>query len=128
MKNEISYIITGKQQQNFWYGRLQQRQIGQPTSVEFDWLWVLEREERRGDILGFYHTHPNALIRPSQRDIKTMRAWVSCLGKPLLCLLKSDLSLMAYIFQSDEDKGQQSLEVERFPRNIIICYGEFDYA
>jgi hypothetical protein len=122
--NEICYIITGQRRGRLWYGRLQQRQVGQPASVEFDWAWVLDREERRGDILGFYHTHPDGLITPSQRDIKTMRAWVTCMGKPLLCVINSNAVLTAYCFQTDEDQGQSLAEVQRFPRNLLIGYGD----
>jgi proteasome lid subunit RPN8/RPN11 len=122
--NEICYIITGQQRGHLWYGRLQQRQVGQPASVEFDWEWVLAREERRGDVLGFFHTHPTGLAAPSQRDIKTMQAWVTCLGKPLLCVIKSGIELAAYCFQTDEAEGQRLGEVQRFPGNVIVCYGE----
>lgn len=119
-KNEICYIITGQRRGRLWYGRLQRRQVGQPASVEFDWAWVMDREERRGDVLGFYHTHPTGLAKPSRRDIRTMQGWVSCLGKPLLCLIDSQTALAAYIFQSDEDEGAALAEVQRFPRNVII--------
>ncbi|MEM7347147.1 MAG: Mov34/MPN/PAD-1 family protein [Chloroflexota bacterium] len=118
--NEISYIITGQQRGRIWYGRLQQRQIGEPTQVEFDWSWALTREENRGDVLGFYHTHPTGHNSLSQRDIATMQAWVSSLGKPLLCAIKGD-QLAAYLFQTDEDTGRLLPEIQRFPRNIIIC-------
>jgi hypothetical protein len=120
---EIAYIITGERRGHFWYGRLQQRQMGQPTTVEFDWAWTLDREARRGDVLGFYHTHPGNLSQPSPRDIITMRAWVSCLGKPLLCIIKSQTRLVGYLFCTDEDGGQSLAEVQRFPRNVILCYG-----
>jgi hypothetical protein len=99
-------------------------QVGQPASVEFDWNWALEREERRGDVLGFYHTHPAGLVTPSWRDIKTMQAWVTCLGKPLLCLIKRDSTLAAYLFQTDEDEGCRLAEAQQFPRSVIIVYGE----
>ena len=120
--NEVSYILTGERQGNIWYVRRQQKQIGQPTSVEFDWAWVLVREEKRADILGFYHTHPTGLASPSQRDVQTMQVWVSCLGKPLLCVIESDSALVAYVFQTDEDEGQRLTEVQHFADDIIIGY------
>jgi hypothetical protein len=121
LKNEICYVLVGQRRGRIWYGRLRQRQTGQPASVEFDWDWVLAREERHGDILGFHHTHPAGLAAPSDRDLRTMRAWVSCLGKPLLCLIQAGDRLAAYSFATDEDDGQLLAEVERFPRNAIVA-------
>jgi proteasome lid subunit RPN8/RPN11 len=119
--HEISYVLIGQRRGRIWVGRLQQRQTGQPASVEFDWSWVLEREERRGDVLGFYHTHPAGMAVPSARDVRTMRAWVSCLGKPLLCVIESDKALAAHLFATDEDSGQSLEAVERFPRNVLVA-------
>ncbi len=118
--NEISFILTGQRRGRIWYGRLVRRVAGGLASVEFDWGWVLEREERRGDIIGFYHTHPGGPMTPSQRDVRTMRAWASCLGKPLLCVIEAKPTLAAYVFATDDDDGQALAEVQRFPRNIII--------
>jgi hypothetical protein len=50
-----------------------------------------------------------------------MRAWVSCFGKPLLCLIDSGDRLSAYLFQTDEDDGRPVARVERFPRNAIVA-------
>ena len=119
--NEICYVLVGQRQGRIWYGRLRQRQAGQLASVEFDWDWVLGREERYGDVLGFYHTHPAGMAAPSDRDLRTMRAWVSCLGKPLLCLIQAGGTLTAYAFATDEDDGRPLVEVERFPRNAIVA-------
>jgi hypothetical protein len=119
--NEVSYILIGQGRDGIWYGRLRQRQVGSPASVEFDWAWVMAREERYGDVAGFFHTHPAGLATPSERDLRTMRAWVSCFGKPLLCLIDSGTRLSAYLFQTDEDDGRPVARVERFPRNVIVA-------
>jgi hypothetical protein len=95
--------------------------VGDPGSVAFDWSWVLAREEGRGDILGFFHTHPVGATLPSQRDVRTLRAWVSCLGKPLLCLIAGGDALDGYLFVHDEHEGQLLDVVERFPRNVIVA-------
>jgi len=118
---EISHAIIGQRRGNIWHGRLRQHNTGKPASVEFDWAWVLEREERKGDVIGFYHTHPPGLSAPSQRDVRTMRAWVGCLGKPLLCVIKSDSALAAFCFETDESDGALLVEVQRFPRNVIVA-------
>lgn len=120
-KHEICYVLVGQRQGRVWLGRLRQRREGQAASVEFDWQWVLAREERHDDILGFYHTHPMGLGAPSDRDVGTMRAWVSCLGKPLLCVIESGDILGAYFFADDRDDGQMLDEVERFPRNAVVA-------
>jgi hypothetical protein len=117
---EKSAILTGQCRGRIWYVRLRQLNVGESASVEFDWAWVLEREERYGDVLGFYHTHPPGLTTPSGRDVRTMRAWVSCLGKPLLCVLESDANLRAYVFETDEDDGVPLAEIQRFPRNVMV--------
>lgn len=119
--NETIAVLVGQRQGRIWYGRLRQRGVGGPASAEFDWAWVLEREERRGDIIGFYHTHPTGLTTPSQRDVRTMRAWVGCFGKSLLCVIESGETLTAYVFQTDEDGGQPLDEVERFSQGVIVA-------
>jgi proteasome lid subunit RPN8/RPN11 len=119
--HEKCAILIGQCRGSIWYGRLRQFQSGEPASVEFDWEWVFTREERYEDVLGFYHTHPAELTTPSGRDVRTMRAWVSCLGKPLLCVIKSNKTLTAYMFETDEDDGSPLSEVQRFPRNVIIA-------
>ena len=81
----------------------------------------MEREERYGDVAGFFHTHPQGLAIPSERDLRTMRAWVSCFGKPLLCLIDSGDRLSAFLFQTDEDAGRAVARVERFKRNVIVA-------
>jgi len=117
---ESSAILTGQRRGRIWHVRLRKFGSGKPTSVEFDWAYVLEREERYGDIVGFYHTHPVGLITTSRRDVQTMRAWVSCLGKPLLCVIASGATLSAYVFETDDDAGTPLAEIQRFPRNVMV--------
>ncbi len=59
--NEKVAVLVGQRRGRLWHGRLRQRQTGSPNAVEFDWAWVMEREERRGDVIGFYHTHSPGL-------------------------------------------------------------------
>lgn len=120
--NEVSAIIIGQRTGIGWIGRLTQKQSGEAASVRFDWAWVLAREEGRGDVIGFYHTHPGRLISPSQRDVRTMRAWVSCFGKPLLCLVESGSSLAAYLFETDEDNGRRVSGVHRSGDEISVTH------
>lgn len=101
MQNEVSYILIGKRSDSFRFGRLVRKKRGTLSSVEFDWKWALEREEEKGDVLGFYHTHPYG-SGISGRDIKTMMAWTSCFGKALFCIVEDSSSRRnkAYVFPS----------------------------
>ncbi len=118
--NEASAVLIGHQSNLGWLGQLTKQQPGDPASVEFDWAWVLEREEKEGDVIGFYHTHPGGLASPSPRDVRTMRAWVSCFGKPLLCLVEGGSELSAYLFETDEDDGQSVSGVRWAGSDIVV--------
>ena len=93
---------------------------GAKASVEFDGLAALYREEHRRDVMGFFHTHPDGPPYPSARDIRTMRAWCSAFGKPLLCAIASPLGLAAFQFSDDRSDGMPMLAVEIFPRGVLI--------
>lgn len=97
MAKEICYIMLGKKKPYYVRGKLVKKTIGNVGSVVFDWQWALNREEKRGDIIGFWHTHPDGSLKPSKRDIKTMQAWVSCFGKPLLCVIQDSRYKTAYL-------------------------------
>ena len=86
---------------------------GSAASVEADWAWALSREETCGDVAGFWHTHPpGASLSPSERDGRTMRAWCSALGKPLLCLIAEGDTIGGQVFQDDAAEGQPVSAVE----------------
>ena len=97
--DEVSYILVGIQLNPFCFARLVRKEKGTPGSVEFNWEWVLEREEKKGDVLGFYHTHSHGM-EISGRDVKTMMTWVSCFAKTLLCIIEDSSSgkNKAYVF------------------------------
>ncbi len=98
MEKEICKIVLGKYRKRFFLGRLVKKTIGTGHSVKFDGNWVLKREEERGDVLGFYHSHPNGNHKLSERDIKTMAAWIDCFDKTLICIIESPLELELYDF------------------------------
>ena len=80
---ERSWILVGRRWRGLWLCRRIRHRVGDPASVTFDWRYVLAREERKGDVVGWYHTHPeNYSSWPSSTDVSTMRAWASCFGKP----------------------------------------------
>jgi len=92
---EICYVLIGKRIGRFSLGRLVKKTTGTAASVEFDWDWVLKREEEKDDILGFWHTHLDG-IEPSERDAKTMIAWTDCFGKTLLCIIQNSKQRCGY--------------------------------
>lgn len=97
---EQCWVLTGVQNGvTSWRFRRRQRSTGQIASVEAAWDWALRREERFGDVIGFFHTHPRGFgAKPSATDIRTMNAWCSALGKPLLCVITAGKTLNGFVF------------------------------
>lgn len=93
---------------------------GERTIVHFDGAWVLEREETHGDVVGFLHTHPDGPASPSDRDVRTMRAWCLAFGKPLVCLIESPFGIRGYRFDDDESNGELLAVVENFSHDVVI--------
>jgi proteasome lid subunit RPN8/RPN11 len=112
---------VGRCRGRIWYARRINRRVGDRAQVAFDGLKTLQREESRGDVVGFFHTHPDGPCHPSERDVRTMRAWCSALGKPLLCVIEGPQGIAAWRFDDDESPGVQTLLVEVFPRGIVIA-------
>jgi proteasome lid subunit RPN8/RPN11 len=106
---EQSWVLTGYQDELLnWHFRRRKRSIGELASVQAAWEWALGREEHKGDVVGFFHTHPRgAGAQPSSRDIRTMRAWCSSFGKPLLCVIAEGKILYCCIFTSTDEKPKQ---------------------
>ena len=117
---EECWVLVGGRRGRVWHARRIGRSSGAPAQVEFDGAAALVREERRGDVVGFLHTHPGFAATPSRRDLVTMQAWVSAFGKPLLCLIRGVDGLMGYRFDDFRSKGTPLLAVEEFPRGIIV--------
>lgn len=119
---ERCWTLVGQHEPPFWCARRARPTAGKPDSVEFDGAWVLEREEDRGDIVGFYHTHPSGPLAPSARDDRTMQAWVSALGKPLLCLIEAGGKVHAFRYDDDTSTGKRLEACQRFARGIVVVY------
>jgi proteasome lid subunit RPN8/RPN11 len=117
-KCEQCWTLLGQSRGRVWYGRRVRLSEGQPTSVRFDALWALKREEKRHDVLGFFHTHPHGPAFPSTRDVRTMRAWCSSFGKPLLCVIHSPQGVRGYRFEDDQSQGMELVEL--FSRGVVI--------
>jgi len=118
---EECWPLVGQRRGRVWHARKLRRTVGEPARVEFDGLAVLAREEQRHDVVGFLHTHPNFPAEPSQRDIDTMHAWVSALGKPLVCLIAGTDGLAGFLFADDDSRGVRLMQVETFPRGVMVA-------
>ncbi len=118
---EHCWLVVGHRRGNFWLGRLVQPTVGSVAEVEFDPHWVIAREEQRGDVIGFYHTHPGGRPCPSKRDLHTMRAWTDSFAKPLLCFIEASQMVGCFLFDEIEQDGL-SIACQRFPRGAIVAY------
>ncbi len=115
---EQCWILVGTRRGRTWRLRKVRRTSGTQIEVAFDALWVLRREEDRGDVLGFFHTHPDGSMVPSSRDERTMRAWVGALGKPLWCLIEGSLGIGAWLYDDEKRRGGG---VNRQSRGVLCC-------
>jgi proteasome lid subunit RPN8/RPN11 len=117
---EQCWTLLGERRGRVWFCRRTRRTSGERVSVRFDGAWALRREEDRGDVVGFLHTHPDGPASPSGRDVRTMRAWCIAFGKPLVCLIQSPDGLRGYRFDDDGSTGEALAIVEAFPRGVVI--------
>jgi proteasome lid subunit RPN8/RPN11 len=117
---EQCWVLLGQHRNRIWFCRRVRHSSGERTSVRFDGAWALSREEKHGDVVGFLHTHPEGPAAPSQRDVRTIRAWCSSFGKPLLCLIAGPEEMRGYRFDDDESVGTELSMVEVFPRGVVI--------
>lgn len=111
---EKCWVLLGPHRGRIWYCRRARHTSGERSSVLFDGAWVLGREEKYRDVVGFLHSHPEGPAAPSQRDVRTMRAWCSSFGKPLLCVIAALGALHGYRFDDDESVGKPLSLVEMF--------------
>jgi proteasome lid subunit RPN8/RPN11 len=116
---EECWILLGRRRGENWLTRRVRRCRGERTRVEFNGRWALKREETHGDIAGFFHTHPPGCNFVSARDVRTMRAWCSAFGKPLLCVIASAGVVNAWRFDDDDSDGIKLYSVTLHPRGIV---------
>ena len=86
--NEEYLLVVGKRIGNSFIGHGLFPKSGSPSRVAFSYDEVVKREDKYGDVIGFFHTHPSFYSNPSSIDDRTMDGWVNCLGRPLLCAIK----------------------------------------
>lgn len=118
---ERSWVLVGQAEGQGWRVRACRVSSGQPHQVEADWRWALAREEARGDVAGFLHTHPpGGTTQPSARDHETMKAWCSAFGKPLLCLIRCGRKLSAWLFTPTDTSPQPLTALRVSPNHYLI--------
>lgn len=110
---ERCWVLIGQQDgESTWRFRRRRLTSGEIASVETDWEWALRREDRYGDVIGFFHTHPHgAGVQPSSRDVRTMQAWCTALGKPLLCVIASGKLLEGHVFTNENQQAFQAKSI-----------------
>lgn len=117
---EQCWTLVGHRRGELWLARRMRKTSGKPASVEFDAAWTLAREESRGDVVGFYHTHPAGISEPSRRDDRTMHAWVGSFGRPLLCVIEAENIARAFRYDDDASPAIALVTCELFPRGWVV--------
>ena len=121
MMGERCWTLVGTYDHGIWRAMKRRRISGKPASVGVDWEWTLQREEKRGDVIGFAHTHPSgAGTTPSERDLRTLRAWRIALGKPLLMLIEDGESIAGYVLYHDDGELKPVASIRRDEQGILI--------
>jgi len=96
---EVYYLLVGNGGKVV--RKIDNRTNNNPAEVKFDYQAVYEREDKHKDVVGFLHTHPYGYKEPSATDVATMKAWTSCLGKPLICIIDCTSRTLCYTFSKD---------------------------
>jgi proteasome lid subunit RPN8/RPN11 len=119
---ERCWVLVGQQyDQTTWHFRRRRLTAGEIASVEADWEWTLKREDRYGDVIGFFHTHPHGMgVQPSSRDVRTMRAWCTALGKPLLCIIASGKLLEGQVFVNEDQQPVRAESIRKEKGGLYI--------
>ena|SRR5688572_26111454 len=126
LRDEECWVLVGRVRAGVCHARATTHTLGHPSHVEADGAWALRREECRGDVIGFLHTHPMGGIRPSARDVRTMQAWCDALGKPLVCLIRTPATVAAWRFVSHRSRGRRIRRVN--VRGCLITIGGKSHA
>src|SRR5262249_16131444 len=107
MRVEECWVLIGTHRGRHWRARAVRHRDGEWARVEADAAWILRREETCGGVFGFLHTHPMGGLSPSQRDVRTMRAWRDAFGKPLLCAIADPSGVAGWRFDDYRSDGKK---------------------
>jgi len=125
MHLEECWILVGARRGATWRANRVRYRRGETASVSADATWALRREEVRGDVVGFFHTHPMGGLSPSTRDVRTMRAWCDAFGKSMICVIATPDQIGAWRFDNYRSKGA-ALKSVRLNGKSILTGVEFD--
>jgi hypothetical protein len=122
--NETYLCLTGRWlTSRIWVAQgFKHKERATPASVSFeeDAYGIISREISYGDVIGFYHTHPNMPAFVSTTDFTTMNAWVDALGKPLICLIEGKDGLYTYYWRGDGIYNEaKSIKIGNFFMGVI---------
>lgn len=109
--NEQYYMLVGRTLGKFWYGIATDHRSGTPVRVLFNYQRVYDQELAYGDVIGFFHTHPNMISNMSDTDYATMCGWTNALGKRLMCVIEGKDGMSNHVF----DYREENEHVDTFP-------------
>ena len=113
--NEQCWFIHGIRIGNRFAGLLKYHSEGSPAHVSFD------GSKAQGKVLGFYHSHPSGISSPSSRDDRTMKAWVICEGRPMICGIFCDGHQRSFLYFRNNRKEIVYKEVKsKVAGNIFL--------
>ena len=101
-RNEIFYAIFGIRLGKLFFGKIQDFNEGDVSSVEFDYYAIKKSIDNGKNLIGFYHTHPHdAFLSPI--DYSTMDNWVTSEGKSLLCFIEGNNGRLLWKCYNDDE-------------------------
>jgi hypothetical protein len=116
-RNEECWILKGRRGSWWWNAKFDRYTIGLPARVAFDYDYVLQDDSK---VIGWIHTHPTWRSFPSATDDATMKQWVTCLGRPLLCCIIGTDKLRAWWYYDDERAAVEG-SVQMVGRRVFGC-------
>jgi hypothetical protein len=121
---EACWFVYGLRTKALYLGILVRQSTGGPASVDFDWQRAFRH---RKHLVGFFHTHPDGVDELSQTDHRTMRGWVTSLGKPLICGIKEDGQTQMFYYKKIIPSGHIAWQVPFLKLlNLLIVWTRDD--
>lgn len=121
---EACWFVYGLRIKDLYLGILVKQSTGGPASVDFDWQRAFKH---RKYLVGFFHTHPEGVHELSQIDHRTMRGWVTSLGKPLICGMKENGQTQMYYYKKTPAGHIRAWQVPFLKLfNLLIIWGKDD--
>jgi len=100
---ENCWFIYGLKIKKFYIGFVVKHSTGEASGVEFDWKKIYDSKY----LIGFFHTHPRDVMGYSITDDTTMKAWVSCMWRDLICGIWNETRTQAACYLFKKNKSQE---------------------